>query len=374
MAGMTPPAVDAPGCAQDSADALTPIAQGPGLPGDVTDAHTTAHGVESRRGRARSEALQVMLHAITHSGDVLDRHCAARINEICRAEQWRVFCSAWPFTIMFKLQWARALSFILGLWVLLRDPEGIARLTWVSDIPAATVKRAKMLRFTALQLRNGNSNWSVPVQPDFGLLKDGCKLNLTNHTNHQRTDTIRTSTLIFPEVDFDGWYFTSGWGDPQLDPSTFTVHSSVDGSTWQPVANSWSGTACASWHALDDDDWDETAFVDRHSVQQGWPLARRSEVYRLFSDISCLWPYYLTVAAHAGHGLSLVLAPLAAIWWHWASAPVRIIACGSLLAGLLKTICLVAFAAYGQPLPFASVQYTWFTLALETFLVSHVCC
>ena len=344
-------------------DSAVPAAAGP-APDD--DAHGAGAGDDSARDRVPCLAWSVLRHSMMHSGDVLDQHLHAGVNQICRAEQWRVFTSAWPFTIIFKLQWARALSFILGLYVLLRAPEGLARFAWVSDIPAATVRRTKFLRFTALELRNGQSNWSSPVQPDFGLLRAGCKLN---HTVARRADALVASTISFPaEVEFDGWYFKTGSADAAFDPVAFEVHSSEDGSVWQPVADAWSELSCKCSH-LQDENSEETAHRDRQAIKQVLPLERHHEVISTYTDIACLWPYYLTVAGHMVHGLSLLVAPFAAIWWT-PGAPTRIIAGGSIFAGLLKSITLGFIMVRGQPLPFASVDYTRSSLALENFLVS----
>ena len=77
---------------------------------------------------------------------------------------------------MFKLRWARMVLFLLGMFILLREPEGILRFTWIEKIPDGSVRPAQMLRFTPFALRNGQNPWDMPQELDFGLLRSGCKV------------------------------------------------------------------------------------------------------------------------------------------------------------------------------------------------------
>ena len=95
--------------------------------------------------------------------------------QIYRDEHWRVLCSPRPVAHLLKLGWARVLLLLVGMWLLLRDPEGIARFAWLETIPQSGVRPARMLRFTPVALRS-QKQWAPPLTFDVGLLGAGCKL------------------------------------------------------------------------------------------------------------------------------------------------------------------------------------------------------
>jgi len=96
--------------------------------------------------------------------------------QIFRDEHWRVLCSVRPGTNLLKLWWGRLLTFAIGMWLMLRDPEGLLRFSWLETIPQAGVRTARLLRFSPVALADGQKQRGAPLQPDVGLLRAGCKL------------------------------------------------------------------------------------------------------------------------------------------------------------------------------------------------------
>jgi hypothetical protein len=96
--------------------------------------------------------------------------------QIFRDEHWRVLCSGRPGTNLLKLWWGRLLTFAIGMWLMLRDPEGLLRFSWLETIPQAGVRTARLLRFSPVALADGQKQRGAPLQPDVGLLRAGCKL------------------------------------------------------------------------------------------------------------------------------------------------------------------------------------------------------
>jgi len=52
----------------------------------------------------KCDALSFIRHSISHSGNVLEQHHVVYEEQIFRAEQWLVFCTARPLSAFFKLQ------------------------------------------------------------------------------------------------------------------------------------------------------------------------------------------------------------------------------------------------------------------------------
>jgi hypothetical protein len=102
--------------------------------------------------------------------------------QIFRNEHWRVLCSVRPVANLLKLGWGRLLIFGVGMWIMLRDPEGLLRFSWLETIPQAGVRSARMLRISpvapadASARKQSDALLQPDVQPDVGLLRDGCKL------------------------------------------------------------------------------------------------------------------------------------------------------------------------------------------------------
>lgn len=117
-----------------------------------------------------------MLNVLWHSSFLLACDEEHHDAQLFQNEHWRVLYSARPLTNIFKQRRARMVLFVLGMFILLREPEGLLRFTWIEKILHGSVRPAQMLRFTSLALRNGQSPWDMPQELDFGLLRAGCQV------------------------------------------------------------------------------------------------------------------------------------------------------------------------------------------------------
>jgi hypothetical protein len=64
-----------------------------------------ARGSGGRGGTiGKSDALSLMRHSISYSGNILEQHHLAREKQILRAEQWLIFTTARPLSAVFKLR------------------------------------------------------------------------------------------------------------------------------------------------------------------------------------------------------------------------------------------------------------------------------
>ena len=248
-----------------------------------------------------------------------------------------------------------------------------------------------MLRFTIASLRNGDkpSRANPKVLMDFGLISGDCRVNGTQE--HQGATSQGNSTTLHvyyhSEVQFDGWYIATGGSDPELDPWRWEMRSSLDGQTWELVAASWQVSKCERGGSLD-----KLASPDGSSLQPFsedppqfvLPRERHEEVRAQFASVTCLWPYYLLVAADIAAGLSLVAASVVAhkgvglaslkITSVWSTVPVRLLAFGNILSGALKLVT-AGFVGGGGTLglPFGDrIPYSMVTLVGELLLQSLV--
>jgi len=109
-----------------------------------------------------------------------------------------------------------------------------------SDIGAWTADYSytySRFRLNVVALRGG-ADVSSPAQvsvSDFGLLLDGCNLDL-------KPEYLRNATtidLLFPhQVTMNGWYFHTSNRDPALDPTTFEVLASDNDEDWKRIGSS----------------------------------------------------------------------------------------------------------------------------------------
>jgi len=329
---------------------------GPGPPGDAPLGHGPGpcgpleHGPGARPSRARAagercEALALVRHAISQSGNALARYYHRRSLQTLRSEQWRVFTSSRPITTMYKLQWVRLLSLLVGLWGLLRPPEGIAIGLWTRLVPESSLRRAHMLRFTVSSLRSGETALDELALPGFGLLRHGCRISGTEPGAVLRG--ANSSTVHYSsEVEFDGWYLATGAGDPARDPSRWELRSSLDGETWELVAASWQQSMCETGAQLETGADADAAGPPALVI----PTERRAEVLVDLTSMSCLWNKYVEIVAFVCNGAAPTLAALAAIFVStegWSSMPVLLLGAGSLMSGLLKLIAAGACISSG---------------------------
>ena len=319
----------------------------------------------SRRVQAGPQCcvFPLALQTISHSSDALQRYCAVRSVEILRAEQWRVFCSRRPMRQMFRLRWVCAFVMFLGLLALLRAPKGLLRFSWIQEVHKASTRQAKMMRFTPLARRDGEKPGSVAEWVEFGPLFRGCRLN----QSHVGTvsHTAQDSTISFPSsVDFDGWYFKSGREAAQLDPTSYVVHYSTDGATWELLIDSSQGPQCPCYLNRDrDHDRAQHAPI----MAASFPLERSKVVLNPFYSTSCMWPYYVIVVASNFFGATALAAGLLGLGQCYA-ATVPVIAWGAIVAAAIKVAGLARLVTSNMPLPFGPVEYSKTSLGIEILL------
>jgi len=263
------------------------------------------------------------------------------------------------------LYWVRALLFLLGLWMLVRDGEGLIRLKWRDAIPRASLMRARKLRFRAVALRTGETHWDAQVIPKFGLLMGDCKLDLSGANV---TNTGDSSTLHFAmEIEFDGWWMLTGAGDPQLDPVVFDIQSSLHDSTWNHVAAPWKGDRCMGHTSASMFAQHDVSLMRQYSKVV--PEERKAEKIFSFASMSCLWPYYVMCLAYFVLGVSFLLAPFVAIVLKWHEAPIRFMATFSVISGILQCCSVCYLIADRRNLPYGPLESSSQSYMCEALLV-----
>ena len=73
---------------------------------------TLSASTPKRKSTHCDDVVPLIRFSLVHSGDVLEALYARKWRQTFQAEKWertglRVFCSRWPLTAFFKLQWAR---------------------------------------------------------------------------------------------------------------------------------------------------------------------------------------------------------------------------------------------------------------------------
>ena len=251
------------------------------------------------------------------------------------------------------------LLFIIGCYLLLRGPYGLVQLTWVGSLPAAAIRKARMIRFTPLVLRNGAAPTGRPVQLGFGPLLSGC---LVDESNSTVSRTSLDSTVTFATtIDFDGWYFATGRDDAQFDPVGYSVHTSVGGDVWEPLLDSSVSPYCPSYVRNDD----EKQRLEQ-AVAQAFPASRGVAVLRSFNDFHCLWPYYVIIIGLGVYSFSILIAPLLVLLAE--EAPTQVLAWGGMVGALFKGVGVIVVRRWDMPLPFGPINYCGMSLALECLL------
>jgi hypothetical protein len=175
------------------------------------------------------------------------------------------------------------------------------------------MRQSRMVRFTALALRNGETSNISHGLTSFGLSRNGCK----QYGDILPNADMASLTLSFTEEQhYDGWFLVTGMGPLELDPDLYVVESledSKDGKFWRHLAGSWLQCGCfekgtrlpSAQHVIANQN--KTAITSL-------PEERGGDVHFSFRTWSCLWPYYLIIVSQFLHGISLLIAPLLNYW------------------------------------------------------------
>ena len=172
----------------------TPLIRSPG-----------ADGAQERATQERAtecDLTPLVQHTLIHSGTSLRQHYVCMQKTLCRADPWRVFLSKRVLTALFTVNWARAVYFAVGAMIFYSDPAAYSSFEQARE---ATAFKARLLRFTALQLRDGQRRSITHCGlGKVGVLRRGCEVALPHNVSHHAASV----TLAFSNpVTFDGWWF-----------------------------------------------------------------------------------------------------------------------------------------------------------------------
>ena len=147
--------------------------------------HAATRGNTRQHTATRGNTRQ---HTVTHCNTL--QRAARQQQRASRLQNFATRCNTLHHTTTptHHWQWFRAVILALRMFELLR-PEGLFNLAWVTEIPEATLKKAHMLCFHALTLRNGDTVWTATMDMEFGQLQAGCKLPMPHTVSVQCTST-----------------------------------------------------------------------------------------------------------------------------------------------------------------------------------------
>jgi hypothetical protein len=169
----------------------TPLMRSPG-----------ADGAQERATQATvCDLIPLVQHTLIQSGTSLRQHYVSMQKTLCRADPWRVFLSKRAFTALLTVNWARAIYFAVGAMIFYSDAAAYSSFEQAREV---TAFKARLLRFTALQLRDGQrSSITHCGLGKVGVLRRGCEVALPHNVSHHAASL----TLAFSNpVTFDGWW------------------------------------------------------------------------------------------------------------------------------------------------------------------------
>jgi len=312
-------------------------------------ANSDAAPVRGKDQLAVGEWLPLMQLSLATNGDSLERHVLLATKRVFQVDSWTCVFILWPGTAVLTKSWARVLLVLLGLWELLRPPEGLARMTWqhgASSIPNSVVRQARNFRFTTLVLRNGHDSPLSHGIASFGLLRGNCKVSGDFNSVLPLPANSSEAIISFQQpVFFDGWYIHTGSGLPEFDPRVYFLEASSDGQEWQRVAASWSNCGCfykpmttATSITRDLTALKRDFAAHRHA---SLPEERGAEIVFRFGTQQCTSMYFMLVLAQALFALSMIVAPVLAIVCTRQDIPLKFIAVSSILSAIMSIAAIV---------------------------------
>jgi len=147
------------------------------------------------------DLMPLVQHTLIHSGTSLRQHYVTMQKTLFRADPWRVFLSKRVLSALFTVNWARGIYFAIGAIIFFSDPAANSSFEQAREV---TAFKARLLRFTALQLRDGQrSSITHYGLGKVGVLRRGCEIALPHNVSHNAASV----TLAFwNPVTFDGWW------------------------------------------------------------------------------------------------------------------------------------------------------------------------
>jgi hypothetical protein len=319
--------------------------------------------------RARSatvcDLIPLVRHTLIHSGTSLRHHYVSMQKTLLRTDPWRVFLSKRVMTAFFTVNWARAVYFLLGAIIFLNDPAANSSFEQASE---STAFKARLLRFTTLQLRNGQrSSITHHGLAKVGVLRRGCELVQTHTVSHDAA----SATLAFSKpVTFDGWWLETRQAEAALDPVIYVLEYSDNGTDWRVFASSRRGDVCGYRGAQQTKAYVTEYLLTQDSVREP-SMQRGVKETVTFESSACLLPTHLVQVAQKFFALSFVTTPIIAIFLHETlTPPAQILGLASTVAGILKIIAAAILAVNGRSheIPASYIQYTNVTIITESLL------
>jgi len=319
---------------------------------------------EDERSATECDLIPLVRHTLIHSGTSLQHHYVSMQKTLFRTDPFRVFLSKRVITALFAVNWARTIYFLIGVLIFTQQ-SGNSSFEQAREI---TAFKARFLRFTTLQLRNGQrSSITHHGLAKFGVLRRTCEVAQPHNVSHHAASAV----LAFSKpVTFDGWWLETRHADAALDPVMYVLEYSNNGTEWRLFASSRMGDVCGYRGAQQTRSYVTEYLLSQDSVRVPTTQRGVKEAFT-FESSACLLPTYLIQVAQKLIALSFVTTPFIAIFLRETlTPPAQILGLTSIVAGILKIIAAVILAVNGRSheIPSPYVQYTSVTIIIESLI------
>ena len=345
----------------------TPIAiSTPRAPIHAAARAASCGGAENCWGNERPTTVcdlaPLVRHTLIHSGTSLRHHYVSMQKTLFRSDPFRVFLSKRVITALFTVNWARAIYFLLGLVIFYTDPAANSSVEQTRERAAF---KARLLRFTTLQLRNGQrSSITHHGLAKFGVLRRTCKIVQPHNVSHHAA----SATLAFSKpMTFDGWWLETRHAEAALDPVIYVLEYSDNGTDWRVFSSSRMGDVCG-YRGAQQPTAVKEFLQSQDSVREPTTQRGVTEAFT-FESSACLLPAYLIQSAQCLLALSYLTTPFIAIFLRETlNASAQILALAAIVAGILKIIAAVFLAVNGRSheLPSSHLYFTNVTIVIES--------
>jgi hypothetical protein len=326
-------------------------------------------GAGEAPGRAKSatvcDLIPLVRHTLIHSGSSLRHHYVSMQKTLFRTDPFRVFLSKRVITALFAVNWARAIYFLIGFAIFYSSPAANSSFEQAREI---TAFKARLLRFTTLQLRNGQrSSITHHGLAKFGVLRRTCEVSQPHNVSLHAA----SAKLAFSKpVTFDGWWLETRHAEAALDPVMYVLEYSDNGTEWRLFASSRMGDVCGYRGAQQTRSYVTEYLLSQDSVREPTTQRGVKEAFT-FESSACLLPTHLIQVAQTLIALSFVTTPFIAIFLRETlTPPAQILGIASIVAGILKIIAAVILAVKGRSheIPSPYIQYTSVTIVIESLI------
>jgi hypothetical protein len=266
-------------------------------------------------------------------------------------------------TALFTVNWARVLFFLMGVAIFYLDQAANSSFEQARE---RTAFKARLLRFTTLQLRNGQrSNITHHGLAKFGVLRRTCKIAQPHNVSHHAA----SATLAFSKpMTFDGWWLETRHAEAALDPVMYVLEYSDNGTDWRVFSSSRKGDVCGYRGEQQTKAYVTEYLLPQDSVREPTTQRGVTEAFT-FESSACLLPTHLIQVSQILIALSYVTTPFIAIFLRETlTPPAQILGLASIVAGILKIITAVILAVNGRSheLPSSHLLFTRVTIIIES--------